>query len=40
MIFFNRHVHGEKAAECDDRPPAQKQSSDKQHDAGERISDQ
>src|SRR5437588_1419769 len=35
MIFFNRHVHGEKAAECDDGPPAQKQSSDKEHHAGE-----
>src|SRR5207247_11013953 len=36
MIFFNRHVHGKKATECDDGPPAQKQSSDKEHHAGER----
>src|SRR5439155_24680891 len=36
MIFFNRHVHGKKATECDDGPPAQKQSSDKEHHASER----
>src|SRR5213596_1942186 len=35
MIFFNSHVHSEKVAECDDGPPAQKQSSDKEHHAGE-----
>src|SRR5882724_10722716 len=35
MIFFNRHVYGEKAAERDDGPPAQKQSGDKEHHAGE-----
>jgi hypothetical protein len=35
MIFFNRHVYGEKSAERDDGPPAQKQSGDKEHHAGE-----